>query len=337
MFYKMKSESGSYHKLLTILIWLILIIYMLLLFKVICMKYLDLSDLASRIGDLNAHRPYNLIPLVTISKYFQAEQMSMLRRAGNILGNIYLFVPLGLLLPLAYRKANNIWKMLFISLILSIFFEAAQYALASGSSDIDDVILNTVGGISGLLLFRIIRLFSRSELLQTIMALSVFALLMVSGFWVANKEFNLDLGLRRISPHDFTSPVIKRTLSVSDTALVIPVTDSDVMGFFEGIHGDTVMINKFFIKKNPGIKGEQSILIIAGPDKKQSIHSYYITGNTYIIRKEVESYSTTKFDIEYSLSFRDSIFLARTIELWTSHKDSARVDTLCFWVEHKHY
>ncbi len=332
----MKIKSRSYHQLLTILTWMILIIYMLVLFKLICMKYLDLSDLSSRIDNSNAYRPYNFIPLVTISKYFMAEQMSLLRRAGNILGNIYLFVPLGLLLPLVYRRANNIWTMLFISLILSIFFEAAQYTLASGSTDIDDVILNTMGGISGLLLFRLIRIFSKNESFQTMLVLSVFMVLFASGFWVAIKEFNLDLGLKRFSEDDFKSPVISRNISVSDTVIVIPVTECDVMGYFEEIHGDTIMINRFLRIDNLGSKSEQAI-VIAGPGNKQSVFSFYLSENTYILRKEVEQYSTTEFDIKYSLSIKDSISSVRTIELWTSHDDSTRIDTICYWVVHKHH
>jgi glycopeptide antibiotics resistance protein len=315
---------------------MILIIYVLVLFKVICMKYLDIADLTSRIGDSNAYRPYNLIPFVTISKYFMVEQMSLLRRAGNILGNIYLFVPLGLLLPLVCRKANNIWIILFLSLILSIFFEAAQYALASGSSDIDDVILNTAGGISGLLLFRLIRIFSKNETLQSILVLSVFVVLVASGFWVAMKEFNLDLGLKRISEEDFISPKIGRTISVSDTAISIPVRDCDAMGYFEEIHGDTIFINKFAITKDTGSKGKQSIAIMT-PRTKHSVFSFFLTENTYILRKEVESYSTTEFDIMYRLSTRDSIVSAQEIQFWTSHDDSTRIDTLCYWVVHRHY
>jgi hypothetical protein len=83
--------------------------------------------------------------------------------------------------------------------------------------DIDDVILNTLGGISGLLLFRLI--------------------------------------------------------SVSDTAIFIPVTDCNAMGYYEEIHGDTILINKFLRMKDTGSKGEQSI-VIAGPGKKHSVFSF---------------------------------------------------------------
>jgi hypothetical protein len=265
-----------------------------------------------------------------------ADQMSLLRRAGNILGNIYLFVPLGLLLPLVYRRANNIWTMLFISLFLSLFFEAAQYTLASGSSDIDDVILNTMGGISGLLILRLIRIFSKNELFQSMLVFSVLVVLLGVGFWVAVKEFNLDLGLSRISGDDFKSPAISRKISVSDTAIVIPVTECDAIGYFEEMHGDTIVINRFLRIDNFGSKNQQAI-VIADPGNKQSVFNFYLSENTYLLRKEVEQYSTTEFDIKYSLSVKDSISSARTIELWTSHDDSTRIDTICFWVVHKHH
>jgi hypothetical protein len=200
----------------------------------------------------------------------------------------------------------------------------------------DEVILNTMGGISGLLLFRFIRIFSKDEPLQSMLVLSIFVVLMASGFWVAINEFNLDMGLKRFSEDDFKSPVIIRTISVSDTSIIIPVTDCDVMGYFEEIHGDTIMINKFLRIDNFSSKGDQAI-VIAGPGDRQSVFSFCLSENTYILRKEVEQYSTTEFDIKYSLSTKDSIVSAREIELWTSHEDSTRIDTVCYWVVHKHH
>ena len=72
-------------------------------------------------------------------------------------------------------------------------------AMASGSSDIDNVILNTVGGISGLLLFMLIHLFSKNEILQSMLVLTVFAVLMAAGSYVAIKECNLDLDIKQFS------------------------------------------------------------------------------------------------------------------------------------------
>lgn len=67
----------------------------------------------------------------------------------NLAGNVLVFIPVGWLSHAALRS-GVLWTTVGCCL-LSIAIEAAQY-LAGRSSDIDDVILNTVGGLIGALL-----------------------------------------------------------------------------------------------------------------------------------------------------------------------------------------
>ena len=94
----------------------------------------------------------NLDPFATIDRAFQLGPRSGSYRL--MLGNIAAFVPLGLLLPLAFRWAGLV--VTFVgALLLSIAIEVGQYggSLALGyayrSTDVDDVILNVAGGMVG--------------------------------------------------------------------------------------------------------------------------------------------------------------------------------------------
>lgn len=70
----------------------------------------------------------------------------------NFLGNILIFMPLGFLLPFIWKK-----KFIFTSFIgfsISAFIEFVQLFIARGS-DVDDLMLNTLGTILGYMVFRL--------------------------------------------------------------------------------------------------------------------------------------------------------------------------------------
>jgi glycopeptide antibiotics resistance protein len=73
----------------------------------------------------------------------------------NLIGNIILFVPLGLLYPLSRKKKIRFWEMLLIILGTTCTIEVIQYLfLTSRRADIDDVILNLIGGLIGYLIYK---------------------------------------------------------------------------------------------------------------------------------------------------------------------------------------
>jgi glycopeptide antibiotics resistance protein len=61
-------------------------------------------------------------------------------------------MPLGFLLPLLFFKFNSLKKVFLVSVVVSVCIELLQFILSVGSLDIDDVILNTIGGILGYLI-----------------------------------------------------------------------------------------------------------------------------------------------------------------------------------------
>lgn len=63
----------------------------------------------------------------------------------NVWGNVLLFIPLGIYLMLHYKQVA-LWGVMLASLCIEIF----QYIFARGASDIDDFLLNTMGGLIGM-------------------------------------------------------------------------------------------------------------------------------------------------------------------------------------------
>lgn len=79
-----------------------------------------------------------------------------MRAISNVLGNVAIFIPFGYLFPCLNKKFSKFSNVLISTACFSLFFEISQYILGVGSSDIDDIILNTIGGIIGYVLYKYI-------------------------------------------------------------------------------------------------------------------------------------------------------------------------------------
>jgi glycopeptide antibiotics resistance protein len=70
----------------------------------------------------------------------------------NVIGNVAMFVPFGFLLSLLWRGAG--WrKAALVSAAVSLCIELCQLPQMARTTDIDDILLNTLGGFLGYLLF----------------------------------------------------------------------------------------------------------------------------------------------------------------------------------------
>ncbi|MBC7959836.1 MAG: VanZ family protein [Vallitaleaceae bacterium] len=102
-------------------------------------------------------REYNLIPLKTIKNYIQyREYVNSQTLFINIFGNILAFVPMGFFIPIIFRNKRHLMEVFFFSSIISLGVEFLQYRFVVGSFDVDDILLNTAGGILGYILFLMI-------------------------------------------------------------------------------------------------------------------------------------------------------------------------------------
>lgn len=99
-----------------------------------------------------------LIPFANITLYVRSVQAVTDWFFKNLLCNIVIFIPYGLLLPFILEKRKNIFLKTMISGILFIIFiEIFQYISAMGLCDIDDLIMNTISILIGYGLYLVIR------------------------------------------------------------------------------------------------------------------------------------------------------------------------------------
>ncbi len=126
-------------------------------------------------------RSVNLVPfkgiLEYIMVYFGWRVMDV-----NLLGNIVIFIPMGLYLRVF--QADKKWTVTFLwVLAATVAIECIQFIFGLGASDIDDVILNSLGGLIGIFIYHAIsRLFKEKKkvytVLSTVSVLGAFILLL---------------------------------------------------------------------------------------------------------------------------------------------------------------
>jgi glycopeptide antibiotics resistance protein len=84
----------------------------------------------------------NLIPLVNILDYDIKREAAI-----NIIGNISMFIPTGIIMPILYKRLDRFWKVLLAGAGLSLMIEMIQLLFPGSVTDIDDLILNA-GGVA---------------------------------------------------------------------------------------------------------------------------------------------------------------------------------------------
>lgn len=98
---------------------------------------------------------YNFVPFDTIQRYVvYRDHFNFDTWFKNLFGNLVLFVPIGMFLPLLNTRFRSSLMLIGATVILIGIIETAQMLLRVGSFDIDDIILNTAGAWIGLLLTR---------------------------------------------------------------------------------------------------------------------------------------------------------------------------------------
>ena len=144
---------------------IIFIIYIFLLLRFTLFKYAHITSLWDAF--FLRKREYSIIPFR--ATYGMIRGLSPLRLIENLAGNIILFVPFGILLPLAFETKR---KTLLFGCMTSCLIEILQFVFAMGTADIDDIILNTLGTVFGYVIYIIAKhIFRERKVLLTISAI----------------------------------------------------------------------------------------------------------------------------------------------------------------------
>ena len=104
---------------------------------------------------------YNLIPLSTIKLFLQVDNFNFKIWFMNIVGNIGVFIPFGVLIPIIIRV--RLWKFILMFITSITIVELLQMLSRRGSFDIDDIILNTLGVLIGYGIYRCLLLIVRKQ------------------------------------------------------------------------------------------------------------------------------------------------------------------------------
>ncbi len=164
-------EKFCFHKEFT---YLISIIYIWLLFEILTMT------------ELNGTSGMNLVPFSEILRYEFGTKMFNY----NVLGNMIIFIPFGYLIG-EYVNPKKIWPVIITTLLTSGVVEFVQLRIGR-SFDIDDIILNVVGGVIGYLLYiglsainRRLPDFLKSDLVYNVICIILVLLfgIYVFGYW----------------------------------------------------------------------------------------------------------------------------------------------------------
>ncbi len=94
------------------------------------------------VEDSFAYRPFH-----SLLSFWSSIRKQGIR--GNFLGNILIFIPIGILYPIAFGIGNKRKKTILFGLCLSLLVELAQLAFSKGFFDFDDILLNTLGTVVG--------------------------------------------------------------------------------------------------------------------------------------------------------------------------------------------
>ncbi len=93
-------------------------------------------------GFLRARFNINLSPFNFLTDFYPGWQM-------NVVGNVLLFIPVGILFPMCFKKVDSFWKALLVGFASTFVIEFTQLFLRDRCSDVDDLILNTLGAAIG--------------------------------------------------------------------------------------------------------------------------------------------------------------------------------------------
>lgn len=136
--------------------WLLLALNMAILCHYILFKN---KPGTYRVQEQAAHKKQmgiNTVPFASVKKIYNSNK-SAAYKLKNIGGNIIGFMPLGFLLPLvAFRRFGFILSIVTVCLI-SCGFEYIQLYTGCGVFDVDDIILNSLGGLTGAFMWSIVR------------------------------------------------------------------------------------------------------------------------------------------------------------------------------------
>ncbi len=145
----------------SVIIYGVFIIYILFLLKLLLLSRISFGELFY--GERSLSREINLVPFRGIIEYIFGNEAVIRKFAfSNVIGNIVIFIPLGVYLSL-FLNDKRIMPALWLVFLVSFLVEAVQGVFGLGTADVDDIILNCLGGWMGILGYKLLVFVLREE------------------------------------------------------------------------------------------------------------------------------------------------------------------------------
>ena len=102
---------------------------------------------------------YNLTLFQEIGRYYHLgmNKGNWYLFITNVIGNIVVFMPVAIFLRILVKRCKSVFYTILLCLEFSLFAEIVQLVTKVGSFDVDDLLLNTFGGICGIIALAIWR------------------------------------------------------------------------------------------------------------------------------------------------------------------------------------
>lgn len=135
-----------------------------------------------------------------------------------------MFAPLGFLLPLLWKKAEEIWVTLAVSFGLTTLIEVIQLLTGTGIFEFDDLFHNTIGGLFGYFCIMAIltpikeKTIRFAPIAKALMIPCVISLILGAVFFVYDQQpyGNMDI-----------LPAVKQDMSAVQIATELKLSDKD--------------------------------------------------------------------------------------------------------------
>lgn len=133
--------------------WALFVIYLIAL-----VYFMFFAESLGRTGNEGAEYAYNLELFKEIRRFIVYRgQLGWKAVILNLGGNVAGFMPFGFILPIVSRRGRRWYNAFLLGFFLSFCIEATQLAFKVGSFDVDDLLLNTVGGILGFAGYKVVQ------------------------------------------------------------------------------------------------------------------------------------------------------------------------------------
>ncbi len=131
-----------------ILSWILFALYIAVL-----VYFMFFSDMLGRTDTTQAYE-HNLILFREIRRFWTyRSRFGFFSVFLNLAGNVLVFMPFGLLLPIMSKKLKGFFRVVLLGFILSLAVESIPLATGTGCFDVDDLLLNTIGAALGFLIY----------------------------------------------------------------------------------------------------------------------------------------------------------------------------------------